>query len=203
MQTNLPIHGVGRPVLGGRFVQGLVVMLAGWVLLWGTFLHFRSAFVVDGTIERTFISKFNWYPVPRFSITIRTGQGNEVTIEHLYGNCKAKRSGGSGRPCAVPEFPLGAAIQVEGEDVVGPLFCDEPLRPLQCGPTGFDHISSVRVDGRSVTSGWGSPLNVTSLYVLWAVAIWTLAFNHWRLATISWIQIVVFVFAVEACVIVL
>jgi hypothetical protein len=187
-----------------RFVQAIFVILAGWTLLWGALDLARGPFRVEGTIERTFIDRFNGYPLPRFAIGMRTADGRHVTIHSLYGDCLAERRGwGSGRSCTKAEFPLGARIEIEGETIRRRDLCRNATTRYRCRPTVLDQIASIRVNGNEATSGWFGPFKVPSLYLLWAIAIVWLASRDWQIRTVTWYGLVGCVLAVQACLLVL
>jgi hypothetical protein len=184
-----------------RAAQALVVILAGWALLWSALNQARTPFRVEGVIERTFVDRYNWYPAPRFAMTIKTAQGQHVTLTRLYGGCQAAARGrGTGRSCEKIEFPLGATIAVEGESIRSNAnLCRSAATRYRCRQSLFDHISTIRVDGRDIDSGWFGPKNIAAVYVLWLIAVLWHARNNWQLRNISWLGIVGFLLLAHAC----
>jgi hypothetical protein len=195
-----------RPALAlheNRFVQAAFAILAGWALLWGALHAARGPFHAEGVIERTFIDKFSWYPLPRFAIGMRTADGRHLTIYHLHGDCRADDRGrASGRSCTKAEFPIGARIEVEGETIRRQDLCRNATTRYRCGPTLFDHVSAIRVNGIEVASGWSGPFNIAALCLLCAIAIAWLARNDWQIRTVTWYGLVGCVLAVQACLLV-
>ena len=201
MQTTLQGYRQIFALYDNRALQALVIILAGWALLWNALDQARAPFQIDGVIERTFIDRYNWYPSPRFALTIKTAQGQHVTLHHLYGGCQATPRGwGTGRPCDKIEFPVGATIAVDGESIrSNNNLCRSPTTRYRCRQSLLDHISAIRVNGRDVDSGWFGPKNIAALYALWAIAIVWLARNNWQLRNISWLGVVGFLLLAQAC----
>ena len=203
VQTSLQGYRQVLALHENRFVQAILAILAGWALLWGALDQARGPFHVEGTIERTFVGKFNWYPMPRFAIGMRTADGRHVTIYYLYGDCVAEhRRWGSGRSCTKAEFPIGAKIEVE-ETIRRQDLCRNSMTRYGCHSTVFDHIASIRVNGNEMTGAWSGPFKVPSLFLLWAIAIAWLASNDWHIRTVTWYGLVGCVLAVQACLLVL
>lgn len=201
MQTTLQGYRRIFALHDSRATQALVIILAGWALLWNALDQARAPFQVEGVIEQTFVDRYNWYPAPRFAMTIKTAQGQHVTLHHLYGSCQATPRGwGSGRPCEKIEFPVGATIAVEGESIRSSNnLCRTATTRYRCRQSLLDHLASIRVDGHAIDSGWVGPKNIAALYVLLAIAVLWLAGNSWQLRKISWPGVVGFFLLTQAC----
>lgn len=203
MQTTFQDHRPALAPLENRLVQAALAILAGWALLWGTLHAVRGPFRAEGVIERTFVDKFSWYPLPRFAIRMKAADGRHLTIYRLHGDCRADdRSRRSGRSCTKAEFPIGARIEVEGETIRRQDLCRSAGTRYRCGPSVLDHISAIRVNGVEVASGWSGPFNIAALCLLCAIAIAWLATNDWQIRTVTWYGLVGCVLAVQACLLV-